>query len=323
MKPAFRVVLVVSFLTLGCGKNAEDVSPTDTTISEASRLAAASSTATENSFCTSIHPFYWEIGSSSQVLGSGTVGGALPTATDSLPVASASKWLFSAYVIEKKNGVLDADDINLLRFTSGYSTFTSCIGYLTVGGCYNGVTAYSASDLSKFYYSGGHFQKYASVNLGLNTLTASTLSSEINSLIGSDVNVAFSIPQPAGAANLTPNAYGIFLRKILNSQLQIKSFLGTNQVCTNTASCSSSSNYTPIPSTESWSYSLGHWVENDPIKGDGAFSSPGLYGFYPWINSDKTRYGMVARYNTGGGAYWDSVLCGRLIRKAYATGVKQ
>jgi len=29
--------------------------------------------------------------------------------------------------------------------------------------------------------------------------------------------------------------------------------------------------------------------------GDGAFSSPGAFGFYPWIDRTKTNYGVLAR----------------------------
>ena len=120
---------------------------------------------------------------------------------------------------------------------------------------------------------------------------------------------------------LTPTNYAVFLRKILNQQLKISNFLGTNPVCTNTTSCASSSNYTPIPILEVWNYSLGQWLEADPVKGDGSFSSPGLYGFYPWINADKSRYGILARYDTvSANAAFDSVICGRLIRKAYTLG---
>ena len=35
---------------------------------------------------------------------------------------------------------------------------------------------------------------------------------------------------------------------------------------------------------------LGHWVEED-----GAYSSPGLYGFYPWIDHAQAWYGVIAR----------------------------
>ena len=70
---------------------------------------------------------------------------------------------------------------------------------------------------------------------------------------------------------------------------------------------------------------------DDPSgAGDGAYSSPGFYGFYPWIYIDPTNaanawYGIVAReVNTGNAnAFRDSIVCGRLIRRAWLTGVAQ
>ena len=51
---------------------------------------------------------------------------------------------------------------------------------------------------------------------------------------------------------------------------------------------------------------------------DGALSSPGAFGFYPWIEKSHSVYGILAR-SVPGGAF-DSVSCGRLIRKAWMTG---
>ena len=79
---------------------------------------------------------------------------------------------------------------------------------------------------------------------------------------------------------------------------------------------------TPIDA-ESWNYSLGHWVEDDPVVGDHAFSSAGALGFYPWIDRTKTLYGILSRRSDGleGNAGYNSARCGRLIRQAWVTGV--
>ena len=71
----------------------------------------------------------------------------------------------------------------------------------------------------------------------------------------------------------------------------------------------------------SWHYSIGQWVEDDPVSGDGAFSSPGAFGFYPWVDAGKSWYGIVARSVTNG--YYESAQCGGLICKAWLTGVAQ
>ena len=52
---------------------------------------------------------------------------------------------------------------------------------------------------------------------------------------------------------------------------------------------------------------------------DGSFSSAGAYGFYSWSDATKHSYGIVARQERGREEYLESVLCGRLIRKAFVT----
>jgi hypothetical protein len=70
-----------------------------------------------------------------------------------------------------------------------------------------------------------------------------------------------------------------------------------------------------------WRYSYAHWVEDDAAAGDdGSFSSPGLFGFYPWIDRTKAHYGIVARKSDAAKAYLQSVECGRLIRRAFFRG---
>jgi hypothetical protein len=78
----------------------------------------------------------------------------------------------------------------------------------------------------------------------------------------------------------------------------------------------------PAPNDEAWSYALGHWVEDDPLVGDHAFSSAGALGFYPWIDASRTWYGVLARRapTPGGQQGVVSLRCGRLIRQAWVTG---
>lgn len=58
--------------------------------------------------------------------------------------------------------------------------------------------------------------------------------------------------------------------------------------------------------------------------GDGAFSSGGAFGFYPWVDATRTSYGVLARQApfTGHNGY-DSAVCGRAIRKAWVTRTAQ
>jgi hypothetical protein len=293
-------------------------------LDDAARTAAATATAQSTSnACASLSSFYWEIGDRTARIASGSVhsSDAIRTysATTMLNVASASKWMYAAYVVEKRSGSLTARDIRLLNFQSGYSSFDTCAAGDTVGSCLatgsNG--AHTWSTHGKFLYNGGHMQKHAS-RMGLDDLDNAGLAAEVRGQIGTEITMTYTQPQPAGGVRTSADQYAKFLRKILAGDLRMGSALGTHAVCTNPATCASAVS-TPIPGGESWHYSLGHWVEDDPRVGDGAFSSPGAFGFYPWIDSDKAYYGIVARATLGGAAI-ESVKCGRLIREAWIKG---
>src|SRR5882724_2725634 len=305
----------------GCGGSSGTPPPDN-----AARAQAATATAQNHSNCSAIRPFYWEIGNQSSALASGSIdlagspGAATYTATTAMPIASASKWLYGAYVAQKRAGVLSAQDITHLHFTSGYTNFNLCAQTDTIKSCLdrgnNGL--YSPGTDGKFFYNGGHMQKHASL-MGLDAMDDAALAIEVGGQLG--ITVAYSQPQPAGGVYSNASTYAVYLRKLLNGQLQMNQLLGSSPVCTSTdTACGAGS--TPSPPTEHWHYSIGHWVEDDPTVGDGAFSSAGAFGFYPWIDATKTYYGVLAR-DGGAGTGMDSVMCGRLIRKAWVTGTAQ
>jgi len=320
MKPILRPITSLVVLTLAaCGGG--DSAPG---LTDAQRSQAASATAqSADNACAVVAPFYWEIGDRSARLASGAVGGASYGATSLLAIASASKWLYAAYVAERRAGALTADDVRFLNFRSGYDSFLVCLPGQTVDACLatpaaNG--AYRAADDGRFFYNGGHMQQHASL-MGLGSLGNAALAAELQARLGSDIALAYSQPQLAGGVRSTPAAYARFLRKLLDGRLLLGGLLGAEPVCTNPNTCAQAIS-TPIPLSESWHYSLGHWVEDDPLVGDGAFSSPGAFGFYPWIDATRTTYGVLAREVAAGGGV-DSVSCGRLIRKAWASGSVQ
>jgi hypothetical protein len=292
----------------------------------AQRSAAATGTAQNNPACNAIRPFYWEVGDGNLAQASGSVGGSTYTATTPMSIASASKWLYGAYVAEARGATgLSADDVKYLSFRSGYHSMSplACSGISTVGACQQlgQNDDYTAADDGKFFYNGGHMQKHA-VDIGLGALDNAGLADEMRGKLGL-TGFAFSQPQPAGGVVTTPNGYAAFLRKVLRNELRINALLGSDPVCTAT-SCGGV--YTPAPSTEVWSYSIGHWVETDPVVGDSAYSSAGAFGFYPWIDRDKRWYGIVARQDMGAlgdRAGFESANCGRLIRKAWVAGIVQ
>ena len=178
---------------------------------------------------------------------------------------------------------------------------------------------YTAPNDGKFFYDGGHMQKHASL-LGLDALGNAALATELRTQLGSDIAFSYVQPQLAGGVLASADNYARFLRKLLGGQLRMSAALGANPVCTNPLTCGAAVS-APIPSSESWHYSLGHWVEDDPIVGDGAFSSAGAFGFYPWVDASRRYYGIVARQVQNGAI--PSVYCGRIIRKAWTSGVAQ
>lgn len=297
------------------------------TISINQRAAAARAAANNGSnACAPIRPFYWEVGSA----GGRATGGSVNSSTDPktytastpMSLASASKWLYAAYVAQRRNGQLNAGDIKLLTLRGGYDSLDRCLTNQTVDSCLafqnNGL--YTAAADGSFFYNGGHMQEHASL-LGLGALNNKSLVSEMQSQLGTEVTLNYSQPQVAGGAYATPAAYAKVLRKILGGQLKIGALLGSNKACASLSACGAGEAlYTPVPANLSWHYSIGHWVEDDPITGDGAFSSAGAGGFYPWVDASRTYYGIVARSVTTPSAGNDSAMCGQLIRKAWISG---
>ncbi|HVW27452.1 MAG TPA: hypothetical protein VHC69_18940 [Polyangiaceae bacterium] len=281
-------------------------------------LSAAAKAAQNDPLCTGVQPFYWEIGDADGTLHGESVGGARYSATTDMEIASASKWVFGAYVVERFKDDLSKIDDDAMTMRSGYVSlvYDSCVGSTTVQACFDAGknSTHTAADDGLFYYNGGHFQKYA-VDLGLGGDDAATLTADMKKLLGSELDFAFRSPQLAGGIHTSATGYAGFLRKILRGDLAIGAHLGENAVCTLPSSCKQAA-YSPA-SPEAWHYSYGHWVEDDPTNGDGAFSSPGAFGFYPWIDATKTHYGIVARYSLSAGAYVESAKCGNVIRRAY------
>lgn len=293
------------------------------------RTAAASATARTNPACVAVQPFYWEIGDRNGALASESVdrprhdGPPTYTAATTMNIASASKWLFGAYVVQRTDGRPTRQDITFLNFRSGYTHFRRCTPWQTVDGCVrfgrNG--EYDPATAGKYDYNGGHMEKLAQL-LGMGWLDNAGLAAAMQGTLGTDIPIRYSQPQLAGGAVMSAAGYARFLRKMLDGQLLLGRQLGAHAVCTNPATCPDQAVHTPVPSSESWHYALGYWVESDPRVGDGAFSSPGAFGFYPWIDASRTWYGILARRG-GFGAGLPSADCGRLIRKAWTTGVAQ
>jgi hypothetical protein len=317
--------------------------------------AAAIATAENNAVCQAIEPFYWELGDAQSVLVSGSVGtgssGAPVLATTDYSIASASKWIYGMYVVQARGSAsnLMTAEIPFLNFTSGYTnmgsdtTTSQCPDTDdpdTVDQC---LTLINSSDnepfsyqnpatIGKFDYDSGHLENHARVygssasDLGdVGNVVKGSLGSTVASLLGSGVTLTYTEPLLAGGIYTNADQYGEILRNVLGGSLHMLGALGTNAVCTSTkAPCSAA--YTPLPEV-AWHYSIAHWVEDDTSTGgDGAFSSAGAFGFYPWIDATKQYYGVISREVPSGNAIqngYASAQCGRLIREAWTTGVEQ
>jgi hypothetical protein len=274
------------------------------------RRQAVETTLAQAPLCARLGDLYWEIGNADDRLASGQRGASI-TATRRVPLGSASKWLFAAYVAERRQGALVPTDIAALTMISGYSHLNqiACRGAGTVGGC--PADARNPEHIGRFYYNGGHAQKLA-MDLGLGGMNTRQLAAELRDVL-SLPDLDYDTPQPGGGAWMTPSGYGTFLRQLVAGDLKLSPLLGGNAVCT----LCLAGLYSPAP--KFWSYSLGHWVENDRTD-DGAFSSPGVFGFYPWITADRTGWGLLARNHLSKDAWYASAQCGALLRKAWGTG---
>lgn len=327
----FNISVLVSFLFFlvlaACSKTESSKS---VNLSKEARAAAVALTASNNSLCSKIHPFYWELGNKMEALASGVTGDGSIRSDTSYGIASASKWIFGAYLVESRAGILSSMDIRTLTMSAGYTSFGnfSCISSSTVSDCHMAGTNanYTDSNDGSFYYGGGHYQKWA-VDNGLGALSELSLGLELQSKLGSDLMFTFNSPQLAGGMASSAEQYALFLRKILSKDLLIGHELGANPVCTSSVNCPSSVS-SPFGDKD-FLYSYGHWVELGGSDGDGSFSSPGLFGFYPWINAEKTLYGIISRYELPAlgssdiGSGEASQLCGSLLRKAYNSGIAQ
>jgi hypothetical protein len=286
----------------------------------AARTSAIEATIASNAVCSSIPAFYWEVGDVTGPLASGAVGATF-TANTKMNIASASKFVFGAYVVERFKADLSQLDASAMRMLSGYTNlvYDTCVTASTVSDCLSAAKndTFTPADVGHFYYNGAHFQNYA-VTLGLGGDDNDALATAIKSLVGPELSFTYSSPQLAAGINTSALDYAVFLRKLLAGGLALSAQLGQNAVCTQPSSCATAL-YSPAPAA--WHYSYAHWIEDDPVTGDGAFSSPGAFGFYPWIDSTKTFYGVVARYSLESQAYVASAECGAAIRKAFVTGV--
>ncbi|AGC47711.1 hypothetical protein MYSTI_06438 [Myxococcus stipitatus DSM 14675] len=304
---------------------------------EAARLTARS---TRNA-CADVRPFYWEMGDAGGKVVGDSVGLLAPGAGSVMNIASASKWLYGAYVLEVRGGAPRLADIPFLNFTSTTPLLepaeeSDCKALLTtVHGCNltRNITGplvdYAPASPPRFVYQPGHLEAHADYAMNLGASGTLALASALESRLPLDLS--YGNVNLAGGAKTSATEYARFLRGLMSGGLKLGAFLGTASVCASPA-CGDVG-YSPWFSNEPVRYSLAHWVEQDQGPAhSGGFSSAGLFGFYPWVSKDKSTYLIVAREDMLGVVgqtattpaeqtpSGKSILCGRLIREAYFTG---
>jgi hypothetical protein len=308
-------------------------------------VVAATETAENNPLCSinALTAFYWEIGDQNGPLASGSIGTTSTgpiVASTSLEIDSASKLLYAAYVVQERGAAdnLSASDIAFLHFTSGYTNMpenvstsvcpptlspddiNQCLTLTNASGASYG--AQNPATIDHFDYNSGHMENHASRLMGIGNIGVRSLGATIAAPLGTDVAFSYTEPLMAGGVTTTAAMYAQVLRNILNVDhpLAMNDALGMSPVCT-LPSSSCNAIYTPYIQ-EAWDYSIGHWIEDNPAtNGDGAFNSAGAGGFYPWIDATKSYYGILSR-DVQSSSY-PSVQCGRLIRRAFITGIEQ
>ncbi len=292
--------------------------------------STAATTAANGSECTASQPFYWEIGSSSGApIVSGQVGGADYSRSTVVKLASASKWIFGTYAVEVSTGVPNIDLQDALNMQTGFNyNFNPVLCALTakVKKCHtirNNDTVTSGT-IGSFFYGGGDGQYAATDLMGLGGKTKTTLANTIRNELNLGSSFSYQNVGLSGGMKSNTQDYAGFLQNLMSGDYYMSNLLDFNPV--STQPCPSGySDCSPI-GTIDMEYSLHHWIETHSsgtlpngvaiAAGDGAYSSPGAHGFYPWITSDKSYYGIVTREGAAG-SFNDSLACGQAIRAAF------
>jgi len=165
--------------------------------------AAAASAAADGAACSGLS-FYWEIGNAE-----GEFRGGQRTALFGKPVsrqtqgliASAGKWIYATYAIEKSGGAPDPIfDIPMLNFTSGYDKQRLCFNLDTVGSCGSLARApFSPANEGRFSYGSAHMQHHGAADelryLGISQIRSAALGPTIAAGLGIQSDTLVTSPE--------------------------------------------------------------------------------------------------------------------------------
>jgi CubicO group peptidase (beta-lactamase class C family) len=256
-----------------------------------------------------------------------------------MPIASATKWISGATIMRLVDqGLLRLDttvgevlpsftgakaDITLrqlLSFTSGLRPDVDCVGSVnvTLAACVDTIAGLPlrAAPGTQFRYGSSHLTvaaRMAEVVTGKPWVQI--VSDEVTGPLGLTATTYWNAvnPNPAGSLRSSLDDYQRFLRMVWNDgELDGVRYLSTAAVDqmqrdqTRGAVMAAASG---IRLNQGSRYGLGQWVDLlDPATGAYEISSPGAFGFYPWIDRERDVYGVYAVYVptdgvSGGG--WD------------------
>lgn len=309
------------------------VSLFSTSLSAADPQKAIQDAIVANKDCKKLGDFYWEIGDARGKVISGAEGNTY-NADTTMKMASASKWLFGAYVFEKLKGRVTDEQKEFLQMRSGYTNMSnlSCLRdkIQSVKDCFlaepkmrklfgkAGNAALISENKGKFYYNGAHAQALAvKEEIGLADKNNTALAQAIKSSLKLE-NISYFFPQLAGGAKTNAGTYAEFLRNLMNDKYFLgKTLQSEPGVCANSSCGSKDVTESPVADHLPWWYANHYWIEKNQKGMIEAYSSPGLFGFYPWISADKKYYGIIAREGTARDRGVKSISCGDAIRKAF------
>lgn len=286
-----------------------------------------------NKDCKKLGDFYWEIGDSKGKVISGAEG-KIYNADTKMKIASASKWLFGAYVFEILKGHVSDEQKEFLQMRSGYTNMSnvSCLRdkIKTVKDCFlaelkmrklfgqGSNAALVSENKGKFYYNGAHAQALAvKEEMGLADKNNAALAQAVQGALKLE-NISYFFPQLAGGVQTSAATYAAFLRNLMNDKYFLgKTLPSENGVCANSSCGFKDVVESPVPDHLPWWYANHYWIEKSNKGVVEAYSSPGVFGFYPWISSDKKYYGIIAREGSARERGMKSISCGHSIRGAF------
>lgn len=250
------------------------------------------------------------------------------------PVASASKWFTSATIMRLVDrGVMSLDDRpqdyltywtsdagdprsrvtleQLLSFTSGFNSRPAS------GGCQENETI-TLQDCVQILYDGGlasqpgtaysygpdHMHIAAAMaEIATGRMFGDIFRDEVADPLGMSAASAFILPSrnnplASGGATSTANDYALFLQALLAGSL-----VADNDVFLADRTANVAFLFRPLGTEEvgDWHYALGAFLEcdRDPFDAqcasDQVYSSPGSFGWVPWIDRVNGYWALIAR----------------------------